>query len=203
MTHYETLGVTPTATPSDIKKAYRAKARNHHPDKGGSDADFADLANAYETLIDPSRKLLYDATGQDRRPPIEKEIENNLMRMFHEALTQDDIGIIEHVQSKLDEVEQRFAPTIHQIKAVERKLKAKRGKIKATGTNLAHLIIDGELRNIEAQHAQVIHQMSVHKGCVEALAAYSDEPDPLTTTAKGYRMVWSPYGTAGAGVAGV
>jgi hypothetical protein len=44
------LGVEPSATAADIKSAYRAKARQHHPDAGGDAAAFAQVAAAYELL---------------------------------------------------------------------------------------------------------------------------------------------------------
>lgn len=46
--HYDTLGLSPSATAAHIKTAYRRLARDHHPDKGGSDAAFARLQKAYE-----------------------------------------------------------------------------------------------------------------------------------------------------------
>lgn len=43
---FATLGLPPTASPEQIKAAYRAKARRLHPDAGGTDAAFAELARA-------------------------------------------------------------------------------------------------------------------------------------------------------------
>lgn len=50
MDHYATLGVTPKATPEEIKKAYYRKAREHHPDKGGDAAMFKKVAAAYDSI---------------------------------------------------------------------------------------------------------------------------------------------------------
>jgi DnaJ-class molecular chaperone len=60
MTHYETLGVSETATPDEIKKAYRKLASQHHPDKGGDTARFQAIQTAYDTLSDPNRRQQYD-----------------------------------------------------------------------------------------------------------------------------------------------
>ena len=64
MTHYATLGVGETATPEEIKKAYRKLASKHHPDKGGSNEKFQEIEEAYRTLSDPQQRAQYDARGK-------------------------------------------------------------------------------------------------------------------------------------------
>ena len=60
MDHYKTLDVARTATPDEIKKAYRKLASQHHPDKGGNTAKFQELQTAYDTLSDPAKRQQYD-----------------------------------------------------------------------------------------------------------------------------------------------
>lgn len=57
---YDILGVEPTATQEDIKKAYRDKAKKYHPDKGGDGEIFKKISNAYSILSDPEKKAEYD-----------------------------------------------------------------------------------------------------------------------------------------------
>jgi molecular chaperone DnaJ len=62
--YYEVLGVSKSATADEIKRAYRKKAMEHHPDKhGGDDSKFKELGEAYETLKDPQKKAGYDQFG--------------------------------------------------------------------------------------------------------------------------------------------
>lgn len=50
MKHHETLGVSADATPDEIKRAYRKLAMEHHPDRGGDEATFKRVKEAYEAL---------------------------------------------------------------------------------------------------------------------------------------------------------
>jgi curved DNA-binding protein len=65
MSHYNTLGITKSATPDEIKKAYRKMASKHHPDKGGSKEKFQEIEEAYRTLSDPQKRAQYDAGGSN------------------------------------------------------------------------------------------------------------------------------------------
>lgn len=59
--HYKTLGVPNTATPDEIKKAYRVLASKHHPDKqGGDTVMFQKIEEAYRVLSDPQSRAQYD-----------------------------------------------------------------------------------------------------------------------------------------------
>lgn len=68
MSHYETLGVTNTATPEEIKKAYRKLASQHHPDKGGDTAKFQQVEEAYRVLSDPQKRAEYDNPAEQLGP---------------------------------------------------------------------------------------------------------------------------------------
>ena len=58
--HYATLGVSKTATPDEIKRAFRKLASQHHPDKGGDTAKFQSIQAAYDTLGDTVKRAEYD-----------------------------------------------------------------------------------------------------------------------------------------------
>jgi molecular chaperone DnaJ len=64
--YYEVLGVSREASGADIKRAFRARARELHPDVSAApdaDGQFKEAAEAYEVLSDPERRATYDRFG--------------------------------------------------------------------------------------------------------------------------------------------
>jgi len=67
--YYKILGIDKTATPKDIKSAYRKLARKFHPDLNPNDKDakrnFQQINEANEVLSDPEKRKKYDQYGKD------------------------------------------------------------------------------------------------------------------------------------------
>ena len=67
--YYKALGLEKSATPEQIKKAYRKLARQHHPDVNPNDKDaeqkFKEINEANEVLSDPEKRKKYDQFGAD------------------------------------------------------------------------------------------------------------------------------------------
>ena len=58
---YSILGLSPSASQDDIKKAFRQLSMQYHPDKNPEGADkFKEINEAYQTLSNPNEKLKYD-----------------------------------------------------------------------------------------------------------------------------------------------
>jgi len=60
MDYYQILNVDRNASQDEIKKAYRALAMKHHPDRGGDDNKFKEIQEAYAILGDEQKKSQYD-----------------------------------------------------------------------------------------------------------------------------------------------
>lgn len=67
--YYEILGLSRSATADEIKKAYRKKALEFHPDRNPGDPEaekrFKQVSEAYEALSDPQKKEVYDRYGRE------------------------------------------------------------------------------------------------------------------------------------------
>lgn len=61
--YYEILGVGRTATPEEIKSAFRKKAHEYHPDKGGNAEKFKEINEAYQVLGHVEKRKQYDQFG--------------------------------------------------------------------------------------------------------------------------------------------
>lgn len=70
--YYEVLGVSRNASADEIKKAYRKKALQYHPDRNPNDKEaeekFKEAATAYEVLSDEEKRKLYDQYGHSMGP---------------------------------------------------------------------------------------------------------------------------------------
>ena len=60
MNHYGVLGVGPEASDEALRTAYRRRARETHPDHGGTRTRFAEVRAAWDVLRQPSQRAAYD-----------------------------------------------------------------------------------------------------------------------------------------------
>lgn len=62
---YDVLGVEPSASQEEIRRAYRKLALRNHPDKGGDPEKFKEISSAYKVLSNPEKRSVYDGYGLD------------------------------------------------------------------------------------------------------------------------------------------
>jgi molecular chaperone DnaJ len=95
--HYETLHLSRTATPAEIKQSYRRLAKLFHPDSKSEIADHEQIVRlnaAYEVLGDPHRRRIYDQqlhqTFQGNRQQRTAEAQNHYRRHRHTGQQADE-----------------------------------------------------------------------------------------------------------------
>ncbi|CAO3676784.1 unnamed protein product [Rhizopus stolonifer] len=94
--YYRVLGIEKTATSEEIRRAYIKKSRICHPDKfvpsyPHATQSFQILSIAYETLINPSTKLVYDLSTQQGRNSF-----NNTFESFDDTNSNDTLQRVLH-----------------------------------------------------------------------------------------------------------
>ena len=62
--YYDTLGLSPGCSEAEIKRAYRKRALQEHPDKGGDPEKFKKINEAYAVLSDEQKRAAYDRFGK-------------------------------------------------------------------------------------------------------------------------------------------
>jgi curved DNA-binding protein CbpA len=91
---YRVLGVKKTATDAEIKKAYRKKSMQFHPDRNPgdekADAAYKEVQAAWEVLNDPRRKKMYDETGEvgEAVPAYDPEVMDLLVKAFTQTISE-------------------------------------------------------------------------------------------------------------------
>ena len=93
-TLYDVLGVPTTASKSEIKKAYKMKAKTTHPDVGGDNTEMTALVEAYGILSDDEKRKRYDATGEEDGVDNEMtEILQVFFQIAEQALIENDQNV--------------------------------------------------------------------------------------------------------------
>jgi curved DNA-binding protein len=95
--YYKILGVEKSATPKDIKNAYRKLARKHHPDLHPNDKDakknFQLVNEANEVLSDPVKRKKYDEQGNDWKHADEfNQARQNQQQSYSQGRTRNNSG---------------------------------------------------------------------------------------------------------------
>jgi len=93
MDYYQTLGVSRNATDEELRKAYKKKSMQHHPDRGGDEEQFKKVNEAYQTLKDPQKRAAYDnPQPQYRQRSYSTQNPFNNMGAFEDLFAQYSMG---------------------------------------------------------------------------------------------------------------
>lgn len=178
---YQTLGVDPTATPEQIKKARRKKAAAVHPDKGGDHEQMAAINRAYDVLSDPERRRRYDATGEEKQSvSLTDEARQMIVMVFQSGLDQNATRVLPFAIKRIRELQQEAKAKQTENERRRETLTTRSGKIQVkSGENLFQSLLDQRLRELDQIIASFQHGQKVCAIALELLADYtSEEPEP-------------------------
>ena len=191
---YATLGVPRDATESEIKSAFRAKAKKAHPDTGGSPEKFAEISRAVAVLRDPERRKRFDETGtvEEDKPDTTRAEALQVIEMFMHQKIQAFIA--SEFQANLDP---RKADLFKQFREhTGSELREMRAALKI-GERAEQFLIDmasrvsddkGEnpmrrgfeqkLEGVRAQHKQLLGVIAARELALKIATKYSFRFDP-------------------------
>ena len=198
---YEILGVDKGATDADLKKAYRAAAKEAHPDAGGTSAEFEAVKTAMVVLSNKGKRKKYDETGEvedDRPSTIDQQAVGILAQLMNNVLGEDPdplsaINLVEmmmiFVQKQIEAGEKNLAMLRRAKGRAERMRKRFKKKSKGGENMLAH-IIESKIKDLENMIPMNEKGVAAHRRAMEMLADYSFDPEAQT---------WVPSITTGTG----
>lgn len=191
---YAALGLPRGATKADIKKAYRAMAKKHHPDKGGTPAHFAVVKLAYDVLSDDKRRQAYDETGSIEDTPIDNSLaealgiiagalDKVLGACIQRGLDPLEIDMIGDLRKTIEMQKQECRQKIEALDKLAKQARRLAGKFKARKDAPNHLesIILGRVAALESQKSSVLHGLGLVSAAADIVSEHTFSFKPSVT----------------------
>jgi curved DNA-binding protein CbpA len=184
---YAVLGIQKDATDTEIKRAYRKKSKSAHPDGGGSDAAFTEVAVAFRVLSDKEARARYDATGQIEGGASALNEDAKVFAIINRVLAQvlgadqdylghDLIGLIsELIGEELEPFRQKLAQVervIGRAKRLQGRFKRKKG-----GDNQLDRMLDWHRESAGHTRRAMQEEIAIREKAIALLKGYSFDPD--------------------------
>lgn len=177
MSLYETLGVPPDADKAAIRSAFRRRAKETHPDAGGSAETFQSVELAHRILTDDERRARYDETGQvdEGAGNDEARAISIIAQMVDHALTKDDLkhhdlvgDIRKQINSEIETARQNIKEA---QKYLDRAADARKRATVKKGRNLLAGLIDKKAAAAKQAQTMLEQQIKLRE---RALAMLED-----------------------------
>lgn len=184
---YKILGVKKSASADEVRKAYRKKAKECHPDmKNGNPERFALVKKSYDILSDEERRRKYDATGDET----EKQPENtfsdamNVVAAMLNAVLQDcansgksplECDIISLIEGKIRQAvleTEKTARILRNMLDFDKQMSGKFSRKKTAERNFFEDLIQQRIRDLNMQIANTESGLKKLKDAAEEVKDY-------------------------------
>lgn len=178
---YEILGIDPTASKEDVKKAYHKKAQETHPDKeGGSQEAFLEVSRAYKILSDEEKRNTYDETGEESEDR-EMNPRHMVLQIFLEVISNPGFNpkLMDAFESTKQTIELRQKQIKNEMsKNSQQKTKYEEivSRLEKAPETLKHMVEDMVRRHGE-MHEQFIKNLNLGVEMLEILKEFKYRVD--------------------------
>lgn len=180
---YETLGISKSATQSEIKAAYRKMAVKYHPDKGGDPDKFVEVNLANEVLVNPSRRAKYDrGEGIGERGDPKTLLKERLTHMFFSLI--DGVGDIDHedlielMGKNIKKVNEKIAQNVKNLDKDIKKLENIKSRISTEEKeNIFEIMLNARSHQLKTQIEDMEKEAKISKEMKKLLDKYSYKAD--------------------------
>jgi curved DNA-binding protein CbpA len=201
---YERLGLKPGATYSAVRAAYRAKAKEAHPDAGGDLEQFAELQEAHDVLTDPDRRKTYDSTGEITGGRVDltdqmamQVINSGLAKLLLDEQEHNTAFIIAGLRVAIEKAADEIGERLHKLERAEERAGRWAKAAKRTsgeGENRMKGMLEWHARQSSEMAEKVRRDHNVHQRAIQILDEHGFEGPP-TLQARPYMSV--PAGAGG------
>ena len=184
---YAALGVPKDATPEQVNRAFRSRARKAHPDAGGAKEAFHALVRARDVLSDKERRERYDRTGDAGEAEVDNavaEAQMIVMRTLRGVCDKlgDDVFFFDAIDSARREISQGVGETQNDIKNVRKHVErmrkiAARVHAKKGRTNLIATMFENDACDKERHVADAERHIEKLKKAIAILDGHTFEKD--------------------------
>lgn len=187
--YYDRLNVKPSASPDEIKNAFRKKAKethpDHHPGDEGKKVEFQELSMIYSTLSDPRSRAYYDEHGEE--PKLDNthtEAVEMLVHLFttmrsefgEQIFFQDVVGelkrAIKQIEKETQEEIKQTQKSIEQVDKLAIKLKYKKQQ-----SSFMHMALEKEKQHKQNTILNKEHGLEVFSKALSLVDDYQFEAD--------------------------
>ena len=190
---YDTLGVDKNASADEIKKAYRKKAGENHPDKGGDNSKMTEITKAYGVLGNQKKRDRYDATGQEQEEPFDKKFQEFIQKFLLQLIETRNVDST----NLIGELEKIARQNISGTKQAKNESEFKRKKfekvlmrLEAKGENRISTIIEMNIDNCKKEEGVLQEHLDFMAKVLECLGGYMYNYDPAMDY-NGFLINWN------------
>ena len=179
MNLYKILEIDKTATPDEIRKAYKRMASKHHPDKENGDEErFKEVQSAYDVLSDPVKKGRYDEDGTVIEDDFKGAAIDEVIKLVSSEIdASDDFdmrNIFRVVEDNLHKKTLNHEHSLEGAKIHLKKLKRLADKVirKSGGENMFSTIIENKISMTEKDIKFIGFSLTVFAEAANILSEY-------------------------------